>query len=87
VFDTNLPLFKSLLCNEQDGEIVEFTTQMDPRGRVKADRVTGPMGAHVQGVARRSFREFDDSINSFSKRQRQFDDNSFDDYELENHNK
>ncbi|GKY91745.1 hypothetical protein MPSEU_000146200 [Mayamaea pseudoterrestris] len=42
-----------------DGETVEFTTQMDPRGRVKADRVTGPLGAHVQGVARRTFRDFD----------------------------
>ena len=32
---------------------------MDAGGRVKADRVTGPMGQHVQGVARRSFRDFD----------------------------
>jgi hypothetical protein len=49
----------SISCfNHQDGETVEFTTQMDNGGRIKADRVTGPMGQHVQGVARRSFRDF-----------------------------
>jgi hypothetical protein len=38
----------------QDGEPVEFTTVKDENNRVKADRVTGPMGTFVQGAARRT---------------------------------
>jgi hypothetical protein len=34
---------------------------MDAHGRVKADRVTGPMGSHVQGVPRRSFQDYGDT--------------------------
>jgi hypothetical protein len=39
----------------QEGEQVEFTTVSDSQGRLKADRVTGPMGSFVQGAPRRSF--------------------------------
>jgi hypothetical protein len=31
---------------------VEFTTMTDDRGKVKAERVTGPTGAFVQGAPR-----------------------------------
>jgi hypothetical protein len=41
-----------LLLLGQDGEPVEFTSGVDDRGRVRADRVTGPMGSFVQGVPR-----------------------------------
>lgn len=40
---------------QQDGEPVEFTAFTDERGRLKAQRVTGPMGSFVQGAPRRSF--------------------------------
>jgi cold shock CspA family protein len=44
-------------CCLQDGEPVEFTAMADPSGRIKAENVTGPMGAYVQGAPprRRSF--------------------------------
>jgi len=38
-----------------EGEPVEYTTMTDPQGRSKAERVTGPDGAHVQGAPRRTF--------------------------------
>lgn len=37
----------------QDDETVEFTTITDTNGRAKAENVTGPMGAYVQGAPRR----------------------------------
>ena len=38
---------------QQEGEPVEFTTMEDPsNGKVKAQNVTGPMGAYVQGAPR-----------------------------------
>jgi hypothetical protein len=37
----------------QEGEPVEFTTVKDHNGRAKAENVTGPMGAYVQGAPRR----------------------------------
>jgi hypothetical protein len=38
----------------QEGEPVEFTTMEDPsNGKIKAQNVTGPMGAYVQGAPRR----------------------------------
>lgn len=39
----------------KEGETVEYTLQSDPSGRVKADRVTGPNGAFVQGAPRRTY--------------------------------
>ena len=42
---------------QQDGEPVEFTTIKDDNGRLKAERVTGPMGGFVQGAPRRSYGE------------------------------
>lgn len=36
--------------------MVEFSLTKDPRGRLRADRVTGPMGAFVQGAPRREYR-------------------------------
>ena len=39
----------------QEGEAVEYSLQADPSGRVKAERVTGPNGAFVQGAPRRTF--------------------------------
>ena len=42
----------------QEGEPVEFTVMTDDRGKIKAERVTGPMGAFVQGAPRRSFDQF-----------------------------
>lgn len=50
-------LCTDLLLNyaTQDGEPVEYTTFVDERGRTRAERVTGPMGAFVQGAPRRSF--------------------------------
>jgi hypothetical protein len=47
-----------VLSFSQEGEPVEFTAQTDERGRLKAERVTGPMGAFVQGAPRRSFRDY-----------------------------
>jgi protein lin-28 len=44
----------------QEGEHVEFNTITD-RGRKKADLVTGPMGAFVQGAPRPAFRDYDNS--------------------------
>jgi len=36
-----------------EGESVEFTTMEDPsNGKIKAQNVTGPMGAYVQGAPR-----------------------------------
>ena len=37
---------------------MEFTVMTDDRGKIKAERVTGPMGAFVQGAPRRSFDQF-----------------------------
>lgn len=38
-----------------EGESVEFTTMEDPsNGKIKAQNVTGPMGAFVQGAPRRN---------------------------------
>lgn len=38
-----------------EGEPVEFTTMEDPsNGKIKAQNVTGPMGAYVQGAPRRN---------------------------------
>jgi protein lin-28 len=38
-----------------EGEPVEFTTMEDPsNGKTKAQNVTGPMGAYVQGAPRRN---------------------------------
>lgn len=37
-----------------EGEPVEYTTFTDDRGKIKAERVTGPMGAFVQGAPRRT---------------------------------
>eukprot|EP00531_Pseudo-nitzschia_arenysensis_P019575 CAMPEP_0116136634 /NCGR_PEP_ID=MMETSP0329-20121206/11832_1 /TAXON_ID=697910 /ORGANISM="Pseudo-nitzschia arenysensis, Strain B593" /LENGTH=143 /DNA_ID=CAMNT_0003631521 /DNA_START=53 /DNA_END=484 /DNA_ORIENTATION=+ len=44
-----------------EGEPVEFTTMEDPsNGKIKAQNVTGPMGAYVQGAPRRNdFRQND----------------------------
>lgn len=33
----------------QEGEPVEFTSVTEPSGRIRADKVTGPLGAFVQG--------------------------------------
>lgn len=41
---------------------MEFTTMTDDRGKVKAERVTGPTGAFVQGAPRQS------QPNSFNER-------------------
>jgi hypothetical protein len=49
----------TLICMEQEGEPVEFTASVDHRGRNQASRVTGPMGAFVQGAARRQTMDFD----------------------------
>lgn len=39
----------------QEGEPVEFSTMEDPsNGKIKAQNVTGPMGAYVQGAPRRN---------------------------------
>jgi len=35
-----------------EGEPVEFSKITDDRGKVKAERVTGPMGSFVQGAPR-----------------------------------
>jgi len=44
-----------------EGEPVEFSTIEDSsNGKIKADNVTGPMGAFVQGAPRRS--EYNDSF-------------------------
>ena len=48
--------FHSLLSNFiiiQEGEPVEFSVVVDDNGRSKAENVTGPMGAFVQGAPRR----------------------------------
>jgi len=42
-----------LFCLSQDGEPVEFSVVIDDNGRSKAENVTGPMGAFVQGAPRR----------------------------------
>lgn len=44
--------YPPLIFCKQEGEPVEFTTQSDDVGRVRAERVTGPMGAYVQGAPR-----------------------------------
>jgi protein lin-28 len=41
------------VCDVQDGEPVEFSVVTDDNGRSKAENVTGPMGAFVQGAPRR----------------------------------
>ena len=48
--------YLSLLSNFiiiQEGEPVEFSVVVDDNGRSKAENVTGPMGAFVQGAPRR----------------------------------
>ncbi|KAG7375045.1 cold-shock DNA-binding domain protein [Nitzschia inconspicua] len=47
-----------------DGEPVEFTTLTDAKGKIKAENVTGPMGAFVQGRPRMA-RPFGDGGNAF----------------------
>ncbi|KAG7348760.1 cold-shock DNA-binding domain protein [Nitzschia inconspicua] len=47
-----------------DGEPVEFTTLTDAKGKLKAENVTGPMGAFVQGQPRMA-RPFGDGGNAF----------------------
>ncbi len=39
-----------------EGEDVEFSTEADHTGRIKATKVTGPNGAFVQGAPRRFVR-------------------------------
>ena len=47
--------FRSHVGRSQEGEPVEFTTMEDPsNGKIKAQNVTGPMGAYVQGAPRRN---------------------------------
>jgi hypothetical protein len=46
-----------LFYHYQEGEPVEFTAHTDERGRLKAEKVTGPMGALVQGAPRRTFQD------------------------------
>jgi protein lin-28 len=43
-----------------EGEAVEFQVEMDPNGRRKASKVTGPEGANVQGAPRREEQGYDD---------------------------
>jgi hypothetical protein len=50
-------LYYIIFYHYQEGEPVEFTAQTDERGRLKAEKVTGPMGAFVQGAPRRSFQD------------------------------
>lgn len=38
---------------------MEYTIVTDPNGRTKAENVTGPMGAYVQGAPKR--RPYDDN--------------------------
>mmetsp|Transcript_12553 Transcript_12553/g.35636 ORF Transcript_12553/g.35636 Transcript_12553/m.35636 type:complete len:147 (-) Transcript_12553:297-737(-) len=54
--------FRSL----SEGEPVEFTTMEDPtNGKIKAQNVTGPMGAFVQGAPRRNdFRDDSEGYGS-----------------------
>lgn len=42
------------IFTKQDGEPVEYTTTLDENNRLRAERVTGPMGTFVQGSPRRS---------------------------------
>lgn len=51
-----------------EGEPVEFTIVTDMKGRVKADRVTGPMGSFVQGAPRRPFDDYDDNSRGGERR-------------------
>ena len=44
----------------QEGEPVEFSVLEDDNGRTKAENVTGPMGAYVQGAPRRPRMSFYD---------------------------
>lgn len=45
---------ESCVLDWQEGEPVEFTTMIDTNsGKLKTERVTGPMGAFVQGAPRR----------------------------------
>jgi hypothetical protein len=50
----------------QDGEPVEYTTTVDFQGRVKAERVTGPMGAFVQGTPPPAPRSYDSGSGGYS---------------------
>lgn len=42
---------------KQEGEPVEYTTTVDDNNRVRADRVTGPLGAFVQGERRPQYED------------------------------
>jgi cold shock CspA family protein len=48
-----ISLFFLFRLRLQDGEPVEFSVVTDDNGRSKAENVTGPMGAFVQGAPRR----------------------------------
>jgi hypothetical protein len=50
---------------DQEGEPVEYSVQQDMKGRIKADRVTGPMGSFVQGAPRRPFNDFSNNRNDY----------------------
>jgi hypothetical protein len=44
-----------------DGEAVEYTTEEDTNGRLKATGLTGPGGANVQGAPRKPQNDYDDN--------------------------
>jgi len=64
-----------------EGEPVEFTTMEDPsNGKIKAQNVTGPMGAYVQGAPRRNDFRRDDGYGgggSFGSNDGGFRDGGF----------
>jgi hypothetical protein len=47
----------------QEGEPVEYEVQEDTQGRLAAMRVTGPMGAYVQGAPKRTFNDYNDGMS------------------------
>lgn len=78
--DRLLIIIYLLTTSLQEGEPVEFTPTVDERGRIKAERVTGPMGAFVQGAPRRTFQAYDnDNVRGGGfKRNSDYDDDDFD---------
>lgn len=52
VFSATIELTNFLFAAFQDGEAVEYSVTKDGSGKAKAENVTGPMGAYVQGAPR-----------------------------------
>ena len=52
MFSSPLDFLLAYSVDFQEGEAVEYSVVQDPKGKSKAENVTGPMGAFVQGAPR-----------------------------------